>query len=318
MPVSLPTNRVLPAAFATAFLTVLTAAAAPEPVPAATPHKPAEEGNVEVKCIDNSVIRLKLLDEKVELVTKHGVLRIAVADIRRIEFSTRIRPEVAEKVATAISRLNHSDFKVREAATEKLKSYKARAYPQLLKALKSTDPEVNKRAEEIVKAIRAKVPAAMLEVRELDVVYTDDSRITGHLTAEYLKVDTFQFGEQRLKLSDICTLRTDADTGGLAGATPGPKHLAHYANQFGKEFTFTVTGALPGTHGSVWGTDVYTLDSHLPTAVVHAGLAKPGETVTVTVRIIPSPARYTGSVRHGIATAPYDRYPGGAYQFVPR
>jgi hypothetical protein len=316
MPVIRSLLRVLPVILAAAFLAVPVGAAAPEPVQPPAANKPTEDGDVEVKCIDSSVMRLKLLDDKVELTTRHGVLRIATAEIRRIEFSTRIPPDVTEKVAAAIGRLNHSDFKVREAATEELKRYKARAYPQVLKVLKSEDPEVNQRAEEIVKFIRAKVPSAMLEIREFDVIHTDDSKIAGRLTAEYLKVGTSQFGEQRLKLTDMYSLRTGANTEELIAATPGPAHLANYQNQFGKEYVFTVTGAVPGGVGSVWGSDVYTLDSHLPSAVVHAGLAKAGETVTVKVRIIQSPAQFAGGIRNGINSAPYERYPGGAYEFV--
>jgi hypothetical protein len=316
MPAARPMLRVLPALLSVAILVLPVRAAAPEPPQSPAPNKSADEGEVEVKCVDGSVLRLKLLDDKVELATKHGTLRIAVADIRKIEFSTRVPPDVAEKVNAAIGRLNHSDFKVREAATEELKGYKARAYPQVLKALKSEDPEVNQRAEEIAKAIRAKVPAALLEMREFDVVHTDDSKIAGKLTAESLKVGTSQFGEQRLKLADVYALRTGASAEEAVAATAAPPHLANYQNQFGKEYVFTVTGAAPGGYGSVWGSDVYTLDSHLATAVVHAGLAKAGETVTVKVRIIQSPAQFAGTARHGVTTAPYERYPGGAYQFI--
>lgn len=316
MPVLRPLVGVLPVVLSALFLAVPVSAGAPEPVQPPTPSKSAEDGDVEVKCIDNSVMRLKLLDDKVELVTRHGVLRIATAEIRRIEFSTRIPTDVAEKVAAAIGRLNHSDFKVREAATEELKGYKSRAYTQLLKALKSEDPEVNQRAEDVVKFIRAKVPAALLEVREFDVIHTDDSKIAGRLTAEFLKVGTSQFGEQRLKLIDVYSLRTGANAEEAIAAAAAPAHLANYQNQFGKEYVFTVTGAAPGGHGSVWGTDVYTLDSHFPTAVVHAGLAKAGQTVTVKVRIIQSPAQFAGTNRNGVNTAPYERYPGGAYEFV--
>jgi hypothetical protein len=293
-------------------------AGAPQPAPTPAPGKSVEEGDVEVRCIDDSALKLKLLDDKLELVTKHGVLRIATADIRRIEFSTRVPADVAEKVALAISKLNHSDFKVREHATEELKGYRARAYPQVLKAMKSEDPETARRADEIASFIRSKVPPALLEVREQDVVHTDDSKIAGRLTAEYLRVGTFQFGEQRLKLHDVYTLRTGAarDAELQVAAQAAPAHLANYQNQFGKEFVFTVTGAQPGQHGSVWGTDRYTLDSHFPTAVVHAGLAKPGETVTVRVRIIASPPQFAGTTRHGVTTTEYAAYPAGAYEFI--
>jgi len=292
-------------------------ARAPQP---AKPDKPADEGGeIEVRYIDDSAMKLKLLDDKLELVTKHGILRVAVADVRKIEFATRVPPDVAEKVALAIAKLNHSEFKVREDACAELKQYKARAYPALLKAMKSEDPEVSRRAEECAAFIKTKVPAALLEVREFDVVHTDDSKIAGRLTAEFIKVGTFQFGEQKVKLHDLHALGTGR--GGnvdLAGAIPAPTHMTNYQNQFNKEFVFTVTGAPVGTNGSVWGTDQYTLDSHFQSAVVHAGLAKPGETVTVRVRIVVSPPAFTASTRNGITTTSYGVYPTGAYEFVRR
>jgi hypothetical protein len=311
-------HRLLPVILTLAVLRSPVTAGAPEPAQPPKPDKSADDGDIEVKYIDNSTMKLKLLNDKLELSTKHGVLRIATADIRKIEFSTRIPPAVAEKVLHAISRLNHPDFKVREAATEELKGHRARAYPQVLKALKSEDPEVVTRAEEILKFIRNKVPASLLEVRELDVVHTDDSKISGRLTAEYIRVDTFQFGEQKLKLQDLASLRTGAaaDADIQIAAIPGPPHLGAYQNQFGKEYVFTVTGAAVGQDGSVWGTDQYTLDSHFPSAVVHAGLAKRGETVTVRVRIVQSPAAFTASTRNGVTTTGYGAYPTGAYEFI--
>jgi hypothetical protein len=308
----------LPAALCTALLSSPVAAGPQPGQPPADKNKFGEDGDVEVRFIDNSALKLKLLDDKVELITKHGTLRIAIADIRKIEFSSRVPPEMAEKVVTAIGRLNHSDFKVREAATEELKGYKARAYPQLVKALKSDDPEVSRRAEEIVKFIKTKVPATMLELREQDVVHTEDSKIAGRLTAEYLRVGTFQFGEQRLKLSDLHGLRTGASAAEeqQLAAMAGPAHMGAYANQFGKEYLFTVVGVAAGGQGSVWGTDAYTLDSHFPSAVVHAGLAKPGETVTVRVRIVQSPPAFGASTRNGVTSTAYGPYNGGAYEFV--
>ncbi len=296
-------------------------AGAPEPpAPKTSPAKPADEGGeIEVRYIDDSAMKLKLLDDKLELVTKHGILRVAVADVRKIEFATRVPPDIAEKVALAVANLNHSDFKTRETATEELKRHKARAYPAILKAMKSEDPEVSRRAEEISVAIKSKVPAALLEVREFDVIHTDDSKIAGRLSAEFLKVSTFQFGEQKVKLHDLHALGTGR--GGnvdLAGAIPAPQHMTQYQNQFNKEFVFTVTGAPAGTNGSVWGTDQYTLDSHFQSAVVHAGLAKPGETVTVRVRVVVSPPAFLASTRNGVTSTAYTVYPTGAYEFVRR
>jgi len=299
-------------------LLVAPVAAAPEPPASPAPPKATGPAEVEVKYIDDSSMKLKLIDETIELVTKHGTLKIATTDIRRIEFATRVPTDVAEKVNAAIGKLGHSDFKTRENATEELKGYRERAYAAVVKAKKSSDPEVARRAEEIAKHIQGKVPAALLEQREFDVVHTDDSKITGKLSAESIRVSTFQFGEQKLKLTDMRSIKLPGPAEEVLVGLPAPQNMLTYQNQFGKELAFSVTGAQPGANGSVWGTDVYTLDSHFQSAVVHAGLAKSGETAVVRVRIIQSPPQYNGSTRNGITTTAYGAFPAGAFEFIRR
>lgn len=294
-------------------------AAGPQP-PHSESSKPRAAVDAEVRCVDDSVLKLKLLDDKLELVTKHGVLLIPVAEVRRIDFAHRVPADVAEKALVTIGKLNHSDFHVREAATAELKGLRERAYPYVLKAVKNDDPEIARRADEVAKFIQAKVPAGQLDGRDTDVVHTDDSRITGRLSAEVLRVSTAQFGDQPLRLADARTLRVGslpvADD--AASASPAPATLAAYQQQFGKELTLAVTGATlaPGANVGVWGTDLYTLDSQVAAAAVHAGLAKPGETVAVKVRIVASPPQFVASARHGVSSAPYGNYPAGAFEFV--
>jgi LCCL domain len=287
------------------------------------PTKPRGATDAEVKFVDDSVLKLKLTDEKLELVTKHGVLSIAVADVRRIEFANRVPADAAEKVLHLIAKLNHPEFKIRESATAELKALGARAYPLVLKAIKHDDPEVGRRADEVVKHIQARVAPALLEARDTDIVHTDDSKFTGRLSAEVLNVQTFQFGEQRVKLADVRTLRAGS---GAAGEEPGaviaqaPGNLSAYQQQFGKELVFAVTGTVPaaGANAGVWGTDLYTLDSNVAVAAVHAGMVKPGETATVRVRIVNSPAQFASSFRNNVNSTAYGNYPNGAYTFVPR
>ena len=91
-----------------------------------------------------------------------------------------------------------------------------------------------------------------------------------------------------------------------------------FQQQYGKEMTFTVVGftATGGQQASIWGTDVYTLDSHFAAAAVHAGVAKPGESVAVRVRIIQSPPQFVSSFRNGLNSTAYGVYNAGAFEFV--
>ncbi|HUR54855.1 MAG TPA: LCCL domain-containing protein [Gemmataceae bacterium] len=308
-----------------AAIAVLTAAAvfpsrvAASGAPADAPKPTAAPADVEVKYIDDSTMKLKLLDDKLELWTKHGTISIALADVRKIEFGSRTPPEVAEKVALAISNLGHPDFGTREAASAELRTYRERAYPALLKATKHADPEVGRRADEGVKFLFGKVPAGMLEPREFDIVHTDDSKITGKLTTQVLRVSTFQFGEQQLKLADMRSLRsmTGNVTDDNAPAAAAPANLMAYQNQFGKELAFTITGQQPtGQGSSVWGSDQYTLDSNLSAAAVHSGVMQPGQSGVVRVRVVVSPPQFLGTSRNGVNSATSGNSPAGAYEFV--
>lgn len=75
---------------------------------------------------------------------------------------------------------------------------------------------------------------------------------------------------------------------------------------------FLVTGA---THGTVWGSGVYTSDSHLGVAAVHAGVLKAGETGVVTVRIVNPPSHFVADKRHGVTTHPWGPWEG-AFVFL--
>lgn len=87
---------------------------------------------------------------------------------------------------------------------------------------------------------------------------------------------------------------------------PDPGALTAYQNRIDKTFSFTVVGS---ANGSVWGTDVYSLDSRLSTAAVHAGFLKVGQRGTLRVKILPGQENYTGSTKNGVTSSSYVSYP---------
>lgn len=93
-----------------------------------------------------------------------------------------------------------------------------------------------------------------------------------------------------------------------------PGHLMSYRGKNGQIFSFKVTGK---PSGRIWGGDnlVYTDDSPLAVAAVHAGLLRAGETGVVTVRILAGRSSYPSITRNGISTIQYGKYEG-SYQFV--
>jgi len=88
----------------------------------------------------------------------------------------------------------------------------------------------------------------------------------------------------------------------LRGVRPDPGYLRAVDGQIGKRLLFEVTGSL---NGSIWGSEVYTSDSHLGAAAVHAGLLKPGEHGVVLVRILPGQKSYQGSTANGVNSNAY-------------
>jgi hypothetical protein len=68
-------------------------------------------------------------------------------------------------------------------------------------------------------------------------------------------------------------------------------------------------------HGA-WGTDVYTDDSSICTAAVHAGLITVQRGGTVTIEMRPDVGQYSGTPRNGVRTGDWMEPWTGAYVFV--
>lgn len=78
---------------------------------------------------------------------------------------------------------------------------------------------------------------------------------------------------------------------------------------------FELTCAPNGNPSSVWGSDIYTDDSSICGAAVHAGLIDREEGGTVTLELRPGQDSYAGAERNGIRSSPYGSY-GGSFTFV--
>jgi hypothetical protein len=89
-------------------------------------------------------------------------------------------------------------------------------------------------------------------------------------------------------------------------AADAPSSMHGLCDKPGATFYFRVTGQL---EGQVWGTDIYTRDSVMGAAAVHAGLLKPGETAVLRFVIAPALASYQGTTRNGVTTSDYGAYP---------
>ncbi len=70
-----------------------------------------------------------------------------------------------------------------------------------------------------------------------------------------------------------------------------------------------------GVEQMIWGSDIYTLDSSICTAAVHAGLFTLASGGVVTVEFRPGRLTYGSTVRNGITSRTYGEYP---HSFVVR
>lgn len=76
-----------------------------------------------------------------------------------------------------------------------------------------------------------------------------------------------------------------------------------------QRFTYSCPAGGPAS-GRVWGTDVYTDDSSICTAAVHAGALSLARGGSITIEIRPAADSYRGSMRNGITSKSYGYYAG--------
>ncbi len=87
-----------------------------------------------------------------------------------------------------------------------------------------------------------------------------------------------------------------------------PGTLTGFRDRVGETLFFWVKG--DPTAGSVYGSTLYTDDSTLSVAAVHAGALDPGETGIVKVTILPGQANYDSAKRHGVQSRAWGSWAG--------
>jgi len=88
-------------------------------------------------------------------------------------------------------------------------------------------------------------------------------------------------------------------------AADAPINMHGLCETVGTTYYFRVAGV---TEGQLWGTDIYSGDSTIGAAAVHAGLLKPGETNLLRVTVVTPPEKFPGTVRNGVTSTEYGRY----------
>jgi hypothetical protein len=171
----------------------------------------------EVRFADGSVVRMTLLQENLEVMTKYGKLTIPVTEVRRIDFGMHIPGELTEQISSSIKLLGSDVYRDREGATRDLLQAGHWACPSLQKACKSTDAETAQRALQILKQISEKTSPDLLRLKDEDAVHTNEFSLVGKIISPALRAHSPHFGDVSLKLSDLRALhvRQQCNTGEL-------------------------------------------------------------------------------------------------------
>ena len=74
----------------------------------------------------------------------------------------------------------------------------------------------------------------------------------------------------------------------------------------------------PGSLNTVWGTEIYTDDSSVCSAAVHAGLITLEDGGTVTIEMRPGEASYTSTAANGVTSAEWGCGPPVMFSWADR
>ncbi len=167
----------------------------------------------EVRFLDGSLVRMQLLQENLEVMTKYGKLTVPLRDIRRIEFGVHLPMGVEPQIEQAIKQMGSDVYKQREEAARELVNMGPMAFPAVQKAARDTDLEVAQRAATVLKRISEKVPADQLRTKMEDTIQTQEFPIIGRIVSPTIKASSVHFGELSLKLSDLRSLHVRTSLG---------------------------------------------------------------------------------------------------------
>lgn len=282
------------------------------------PAKPVV-GTWEVKYTDDSTMKLTLLEDTISLLTPHGTLQIPVRDIKKIEFGTRLSEADQKAVDAAVADLTGTDNAKREAAKGLLAEIGPKALGAAQRAARPLTGDARAQFTQVIDKLTAQLPNRKSAPRDTDVIHTDESVIAGRLALASLRVNTFQFGEQKLKTSDVTVMQFGKLVAVAAARNDNIELVdANTLTQIaiprvGQTVGVRVTGV---ANGAVWGSGPYTSDSTLGMAAVHAGVLKVGETGVVRIHFVPSPPAYTGTTENGVTTMIYGPFTAGSHEIV--
>ena len=148
---------------------------------------------------------------------------------------------------------------------------------------------------------------ARIQFSDLDQIPADRPRSIAFALDRLQRLQDAYTRLDRLDEAAAIREKLEACKARQSGAHPAPRNLTAYRGQIGKTLRFTVTGR---ADSPVWGDGLYTDDSALAAAAVHAGAVREGQTGVVKVTMVDGQAHYTGAEQHGVVSQSYENWDG--------
>ena len=238
-------------------------------------------------------------------------------EVKRVEFGLRPTDAQRKKLTDAVADVLGGNARTREAGKDALVELGLLAYPEVARALKAAPKDALPHLKVVYDKLKRLVGEDDDDPADADVVYTaDGSKLSGKLSPEAVRVKVGDT-EKAIKWTDTRVLAFGdiLVEEKLEVVKLGPNGVFGLTQtHFDKVVAVEVTAAVGG---AVWGSNPYTTDSTLGTAVIHSGLLKAGETGVVKIKVKADAGGYTGSTRNGVTTGNWGPYQG-CYEVISK
>jgi hypothetical protein len=188
-----------------------------------------------------------------------------------------------------IEAAEHDEITIRDRAERQIDEVRARANQAIADIQARADQAVSELQAGADDEVRSRQLQLLAALKPLQERYLREGKLDEALAIR-----------DRIRGLKSSMLRAQPDPGTLSGVEePQP----------GTSLLFEVIGR---EDGAVWGTDVYTHDSTLGAAAVHAGVLRPGERGVVRVTWVDTlNVAFNGSERNGVESQSYGPWPVG-------
>jgi len=195
-------RRFVVVCFAAGLMIGLAGAQEPTPVKPAGKRTLFDPNHVQVHFRDGSHLKMVLLVESIEMMTKYGKVSVPIIDMRRIDFGLRIPSATLTRAESAMALLN--DPKRGDAAKNDLLQSGEFAVPLLRQAARRPHA-VSERA--LLEELKQRLPSDQFEARLYDTIHAAEFPVTGRVEAAAFKAKSPYFGDVLLRLDEVRTIR---------------------------------------------------------------------------------------------------------------